>query len=380
VKDLTAEFTEAGLLDGLDGREREARLALLEDLAAAGVSAAEMQEALAEDRLALLPVERILAGEPLYTPREVAERAGVPLDFLLAMRMAVGLARPDPDERSFDDQDLDSARAFARLREAGLPDESLIEVSRVLGSGLSQTAEAMRTVFARMLLEEGADERQLASRTGDAVRELLPLMSPLMDHTLRLHLRDQVRNQQIGQGQLVEGAARGVRYVWIGFADMVGFTRLGERVDVVELGGLVTRLGDLALAAVTPPVRLVKTVGDAAMFVSPGAEPLVETVLSLVERAEREHDFPELRGGLAGGVALSRGGDWYGPPVNLANRVTGVARPGSVLATREVRDSARDRYNWSYAGEWKLRGFKQRLALYRVRRREGGSRSGDRAG
>jgi adenylate cyclase len=375
VSDLRQQFLEAGLLDGLDGREREARLALLQDLASEGVSPAEMKEALAEDRLGLLPVERVLAGEPLYTPREVAEQSGIPLDFLLAMRQAIGLARPDPDEKSFDEQDLETAHTFARLREAGLPGESLLEVSRVLGSGLSRTAEAMRTVFGRMLVEAGADERELASRNAEAARELLPMITPLMDHTLRLHVRDQVRNQQIGQGTLVEGAARGLSFVWVGFADMVGFTRLGERVDVVELGTLAVRLGDLAIEAVIPPVRLVKTIGDAAMFVSPASEPLVETVLSLVERAEAEQ-FPELRGGLAGGVALSRGGDWYGPPVNLANRLTGVARPGSLLGTREVRDAARHGYHCSYAGEWKLRGFKRRVPLYRIRRADVPNESG----
>lgn len=371
MTDLAEEFTEAGLLDGLEGRDRDERLALLGDLPAEGVSMEKMKEALAEDRLALLPVERVLAGEALYTPREVAERAGVPLDFLLDMRQAIGLARPDANEKSFDAQDLETAHAFGRLREAGLPEESLLEVSRVLGSGLAQTAEAMRTVFGRMLLGEGVTERELASRNAGAARELLPLMTPLMDHTLRLQIRDQVRNQQIGQGDLVEDAASGVRYVWVGFADAVDFTRLGQRVDVVELGSLVTRLGDLAIEAVVPPVRLVKTVGDAAMFASPSAPPLVETVLSLVERAEGQEDFLELRAGLAGGVAVSRGGDWYGPPVNLASRVTAAARPRSVVGTREVRDAARAVYSWSDAGEWKLRGFKRRVPLYRVRRRSG---------
>jgi adenylate cyclase len=362
------ELEEAGLLDGIDGADRDARLALIEDLASAGVSLPEMQEALAEDRLGLLPVERILAGEARYTPREVAEKAGIPLDFLLAMRQAIGLARPDPDERSFDEQDLETARAIARLREAGLSEESLLEVSRVLGSGLAQSAEAMRTVFARMMLEKGLNEHEQASRNAHAAHELLPLMTPLMDHTMRLHMRDQVRNQQVGRGDLVEGAAQGLGHVWVCFADMVGFTRLGERVDPAELGGLVTRLADLAIEAVSAPTRLVKTIGDAAMFVSPAADKLVETALTLVERAEQDDQLPELRAGLAGGVALSRGGDWYGPPVNLANRVTGVARPGSVLATREVRDAARDQFAWSYAGEWKLRGVQRRVPLYRARR------------
>ena len=144
-------------------------------------------------------------------------------------------------------------------------------------------------------------------------------------------MRDQTRNQLFWQA---DGASPNLRQVWVAFADMVGFTRLGERIDPHDLGGLVTRLTDLALETVAAPVRLVKTIGDAAMLVSPVPGPLVEAALTLVERADEQGDgFPPLRAGLAGGVALSRGGDWYGRPVNLASRVTAVARAGSVLAT-----------------------------------------------
>jgi adenylate cyclase len=364
------EFEAAGLLEGLDDGAREARLRLVQDLTADGVSIEEMKVALAEGRLALLPVERMLAGEPRFTPREVAEAAGIPVEFFLAMRQAVGIARPDPDERVCDAQDVSSAQAFAQLRAAGFPEESLLDVTRVLGTGLAQTAEAMRMAMAAMLLEAGADEHEIAVRNAEAARELLPLMTPLLDHTLRLHIRDQVRNQQFGQIELEAGASPSLRHVWVGFADLVGFTRLGERIEVHELGGLVTRLTDLALETVRPPVRLVKTIGDAAMLVSPAASALVDNALELVERADGHgEDFPPLRAGLAGGVALSRGGDWYGRPVNLASRVTEVARPGSVLATPEVRDAVEDeRYSWSRTGRWDLKGFRGRIPLYRVRR------------
>jgi adenylate cyclase len=106
------------------------------------------------------------------------------------------------------------------------------------------------------------------------------------------------------------------------------------------------------------------------MFVSPAAEPLLDTMLELVEGVDQEdEDFPRLRAGVAAGLAVSREGDWYGPPVNLASRVTGVARAASVLATAEVRDSAGDRYSWSSAGAYDLKGLKRRVPLYRVRRR-----------
>jgi adenylate cyclase len=148
---------------------------------------------------------------------------------------------------------------------------------------------------------------------------------------------------------------------------MVGFTRLGELIEMDELGQVLGKLSNLAREAVRPPTRLVKTIGDAIMFVGPAPPALVETVLTLTERAEGA-GLPLIRSGLAAGLALSRDGDWYGPPVNLASRVTGVARGGSVLGTRDMRDAARQDYSWSSAGEWKLKGVERPVRLYRVRR------------
>jgi adenylate cyclase len=368
--DRAKELERAGLLDGVTGEEaREARVALLEHLADEGFSTQEMKTALAEGRLPLLLVDRILTGEPRYTPEEVARRAGVPLEFVLGMRQAVGVARPLPDEKVFDEQDLQTVTAFAKLLEAGLPEDGLLEVTRVLGIGLAQTAEAMRMLIARVLLEAGADERELAFRNAQAARELLPLLTPLMDHTLRLHLRDQVRNQQFGLIELSEAGPASVRQVFVGFADMVDFTRLGERIEVAALGHLVGRLSDLALESVHPPARIVKTIGDAVMFVAPSADPLLETALDLTERAASVgEDFPQLRAGIAAGPAVGREGDWYGPPVNLASRVTEIALPGAVLATEQLREAAGDRFSWSEIGPRKLKGVQGRVPLYRVRR------------
>ena len=48
-----------------------------------------------------------------------------------------------------------------------------------------------------------------------------------------------------------------------------------------------------------------------------------------------------MRAGLAHGPELlSRAGDWYGHPVNLASRITGIAYPGSVLVDESIRDAA----------------------------------------
>ena len=85
-----------------------------------------------------------------------------------------------------------------------------------------------------------------------------------------------------------------------------------------------------------------------------------------------DRDFPQLRVGTALGTALSRAGDWFGRPVNLASRITQIARPGSLLAEREVHESAPDGYRWSYAGERRLRGVREPVPLFRARKLDAG--------
>jgi class 3 adenylate cyclase len=76
-----------------------------------------------------------------------------------------------------------------------------------------------------------------------------------------------------------------------------------------------------------------------------------------------------LRSGIALGPALQRAGDYYGHSVNLASRVTGIARAASVLCTQEVRDAAPDDYEWSFAGRHRLKGLPEPVPLHRARRR-----------
>ena len=117
--------------------------------------------------------------------------------------------------------------------------------------------------------------------------------------------------------------------------------------------------------AVDAPVRLVKTIGDAAMLVAPEPGPLVDAVLRLVERSKE--DGPLLRGGVASGEGLPRAGDWYGRPVNLAARLTSFARRGTVVTSGEVREAAGDGYDWSAAGSRRFKGVKGSVDVYRVR-------------
>jgi adenylate cyclase len=115
-------------------------------------------------------------------------------------------------------------------------------------------------------------------------------------------------------------------------------------------------------------VRLVKTIGDAVMLVSSEPAPLVGASLALIAAAEAEgEEFPWLRAGLASGPTLPQSGDYYGRSVNLASRITGVARPGSVLVDAATRELTGEAFSYSFAGERRLKGIDARIKLFRVR-------------
>jgi adenylate cyclase len=156
------------------------------------------------------------------------------------------------------------------------------------------------------------------------------------------------------------------------FADLVGFTRLGEELPPENLEQLANRLADLARDVVVAPVRFIKTIGDAVMFVSPDTAALLEVMLALLDAAAADETLPRLRVGVAYGAAVSRAGDWFGSPVNLASRVTSAARPGAVLVAEAARQQIGDdpRFRWSNAGAKRLKNIAGEVRVYRARRAE----------
>ncbi len=311
----------------------------------------------------------MIVGSERYTSGEVAEMSGVEESFLIAARRAMGLPIPEQDDAVYTEAELESARMTHVARDAGISDDDLLDLMRVLGRGLSQVAEALRALPLKLVLQPGMSEPELANRYAQAAGALYPLVNPLVDSVLTLHLKHATQSTVVSALERSGGQLPGSREVSICFADLVGFTRLGEEVAPDELGRLAVRLEALAGDVAEPPVRLVKTIGDAAMLASPEPEPLLGATLSLIDAAEAEgEEFPQLRAGAAIGQALPRAGDWFGRPVNLASRITAVARPGSLLVERELRESIDGPYDWSFAGERRLRGIRDPVSLFRARR------------
>ena len=301
------DYVAEGLTEGLTGNALQARLTLLGRLAQDGYALEELREAARFDLLTLLRAEAVVGGRAIYTAEEVSERAGVPTEFLAALRRAHGVPIPEEGARQFSDTDLEAATLAKQFADVGLSEEQMLATARVLGRGLAQVAEVMRSTALEMALEPGADEAELAERYREVAQQLVPMTSPLVTNGLRIHLRNVLRNEAVTAAERESGSLPGAREVAVCFADLVGFTQLGEELPPDDIGAVAGRLEEMTAHVICPPVRFVKTIGDAAMLVSPETDALLQNVLELVDVAAQEEDFPRLRAGVAFGPAAARG-------------------------------------------------------------------------
>jgi adenylate cyclase len=363
------DIEASGLLDGLEGTARSERVDLIEWLLGEGFTVDQIRR---EASPLLLPAGRIVGNDGVHVPaRQICDEVGIDLELLEAMQSALGLPRADdPDAAIHLRADIEAAAHVKTFVDMGLSRERVIAVARVLGHGLAQTAQAMREVVLEAVLSPGASELELAQSYEVLVREVSPLLGPLCDDVLRVQLRHTLEIEAVSVAERATGTLPGARSVAVAFADLVGFTRLGEAVPPEELEHLASRLTSMTHDAVAPPVRFIKTIGDAVMLVSPDPITLLHTSLELLAAAEKYHDFPQIRVGMSYGSAVSRAGDWFGSPVNVASRVTGVARPDTVLVAEPAREAigSADRFAWSFAGARRLKGVKGETKVFRARR------------
>jgi adenylate cyclase len=358
------------LLGDLEGDARAERAELVEWLLDQGITADEIR---ATNPPLLLATRHLVGDDGTYvSTREVSERYGIDLELLQRVQRAIGLVGvDDPDAVVHMRADGEAAAQIQRFVELGLNPEQLVLVVRVLAEGLSRVAEVMRYTALSTIMRPGATELEIAQASKALVGQIVPLLGPMIQDMLFMQLRHMMETEAVNAGERAAGKPLpGARQVAVAFADLVGFTRLGEAVSAEELGQLAGQLAGLARDLTTPPVRFIKTIGDAVMFVCPEPAPLLDTVLKLVEVIDTDNDFPRLRAGVAAGMAVSRAGDWFGSPVNVASRVTAAARPGTVLVADSVRDAVGDDagFQWTFAGPRHLKGIKGITKLFRVRR------------
>jgi adenylate cyclase len=367
-----AEYERAGLYDP-DAPNAADRLALLEFLTEQGVTLEQMtnrqrhQGSLtsAAGDLLIRPGERI-------SLRRVAEDAGMNVETAQRVWRAIGFPEADPDAPDFTEADVEAFRAF-RLASELFGEYGILYFTRILGSSMARIAEGAVTGFLANveapLAEAGAGELALA-RANLAAVEALTNVPAVMDTVFRHHVEAAIRLFRAARGEtpVFDRAAFAV-----GFVDLVGYTSASRELDSRALATLIAEFESRAFdVAAAHGGRVVKLIGDEVMFVALEAAAACEIALQLLEPFA-DHSPVTPRAGLAVGPVMTRGGDYYGPIVNLASRIADLAIPDEILVSTDVRDQVAketDRYAFAPAGRRMLKGFDEPVELYSLARAE----------
>ena len=321
----------------------------------------------------------LLAGDGRYTRQEVAERAGIALDEARQLWRALGFPEVDDEQRVFTSADVAALTDAAALIAGDIVDgDGLVELARPLGNLMSRLAAAQTNFISEVLGARIAEGRtaedpqlpgQLAAQALITTRELLPILERATVYAWRRHLAAEVGRALFpnGSGQDVVAESRPAA---VGFIDLTGYTRLSRNVDLTELARVLDQFETVVLdTVVAHGGRVIKNLGDEILFVIDDPTAAAEATLELVDYFTDADALPPVHAGLAFGPVLDRGGDVYGPVVNVAARLASLARKGTVRVDQAMAAElagARE-FTLSARAPRRVRGYLQ-LASYRLRR------------
>jgi adenylate cyclase len=319
----------------IDPARREAALAhVRQRLLDAGASSQEIDRAVADDVLDLLTVDRLLVpGVRRYTQAEVAEITGIPLDLLQRFWRALGFLDAR-DDTVLGDLDIEAIELFLSMMQLGVTEvDTALQLARVIGSSMARIAEA-EVIPGTMSLRNQEDAVLGAEEFASVADTTIPAMGKLLEFVWRRHVQAATRRTMLLR---THGRTVGTSPVLaVGFADMVGFTLLSQHLTQDELAAVVRRFEDISHDTVVGlSGRVVKMIGDEAMFVVDDVVAAARIGLSLAEAYADDDLLSDVRVGLAVGPVLIADGDYYGATVNLASRIVNIANPGTVLISDE---------------------------------------------
>jgi adenylate cyclase len=315
-------------------------------------------------------LEKVILGEsPALTSADVADAAGVTLE--QARRLWRALGFPDAGEHAaFTDADLTALSTLVGAVDAGAIDfETAVRLTRAVGQTMARLADwQVATLTARVeQLESG--EQATGSRIGSALRIAEQVGVPfeqLLIYSWRRHLAAAVsRVEALGAADEDLHTTQ----VTVGFADLVSFTALSNEMDEDRLADMVeifeSRCADVVAAK---HGRVIKTLGDSVLFVSEEPQTAMEIAHGIIDVIGRDSRLPDVRLGLATGSVIMRLGDVGGPPVNMAARLTAVARRNRVITDKDTAAALpKDKFSTRALPPRPVRGFGV-MEPYAVRR------------
>jgi len=361
---LRDALTEAALLDP-SSPQADARMTALQLLLDRGATMVDLREH--RDDLGLLAARLANVGIPTMTLRQLASHVGMSLELVDRLFLAAGLPDSGPDVLSASDADVVMVETFA-AGSAIYGEEVAFQLARVIGAATARIADALASAFISII--EPKATKQDVSGLGIVQAnldgaELFPGLMAVIERLLRRHLINLARPQSV-----TPTAGYETQELVVGFVDLVGSTGLASRLDSPELGAV---LSDFEATAADSVVRhrgrVVKFIGDEVMFTVPDPTAGVAAAVEMVEALSARPRLPPVRAGLAYGSVLTRDGDCFGPVVNLAARIVGVASAGMIVMNEGLSVHVSDN-GWTVQqfGTHSLKGFNDPVPLFHLTR------------
>ncbi|MCB8956402.1 MAG: adenylate/guanylate cyclase domain-containing protein [Nocardioides sp.] len=285
-------------------------------------------------------LERAILGEPpSFNAPQVAEQTGVTMDEARRLWRALGFPEHGL-EAAYTDADTEALSTLIRVVRTGLIDfDMAVNLTRAVGQTMARLADWEVATLVHRVEELEAGDDATGSRIGSALRLVDEIEQPfeeLLVYVWRRHLAAAIaRVEALGANEEDLNTVQ----LTVGFADIVSFTALSNRLSEDRIGDLVelfeSRCADVVAAA---RGRVIKSIGDSVLFVNDDPVRAYDTAEGIINVIGRDSRMPDVRVGLASGSVVMRLGDVFGPPVNLASRLTAVARRNRIIIDQATAD------------------------------------------
>jgi adenylate cyclase len=289
-------------------------------------------------------LEQHILGEPrVYNAAELSAATGVDLE--KARRLWRALGFPEHGGAvAFTRSDAEALSTLVGLVDSGLIDFDLaVHLTRAVGQTMARLSDwevsALLTRVLELAREQSDDHDDSGGRLAIGLRMIEEFSEPfesLLLYVWRRHLAAAVaRTEALGAREEDLHTTR----LTVGFADIVQFTALSNQLSEDRIGDLVelfeARCADVVAAQ---RGRIIKSIGDSVLFVHEDPIAAYEIAEGIITVIGRDSRMPDVRVGLATGLVVLRLGDVFGPPVNMAARLTAVARRNRIIIDAETAE------------------------------------------
>jgi len=269
--------------------------------------------------------EALLGDLPGEVDQRAIEEVGLELTDGLRLWRALGFPEPESPQ-DFEQSDFWAMGEVAQImKNTGMDLNHAVALTRGVGTTMSRLAEWQVGLFASFL-EEMSTEADRREATFALLAGMKPRFESLLYYTWRRHLAASVARLPSLDGPDELSMAT------VGFADLVQFSALTNELNPDEVGELVEVFeGNSHDKVFEHGGRVIKGLGDSVLFTAPNPEAGMTIAWEIIDMVSRFDLLPDVRTGVVYGSVVKRMGDVYGPAVNLASRLTMVARRNRVI-------------------------------------------------